>query len=61
MSRQEKVKDNSVLGYFSKEAIISSGMVILQDGTSENDFFAHKWLKLFKSACLAFKVETMCL
>lgn len=37
MSGQEKVKDNIVLGYFSKYTVISAGTVILQDGTSEND------------------------
>ena len=42
MSGQQKVKDNTGLGYFSKYAIISAGTVILQDGTSENDVFANK-------------------
>lgn len=42
MSGQEKVKDNTVLGYFSKYTITSAVAVILQDGTSENDVTANK-------------------
>lgn len=61
MSGQEKVKDNTVLGYFSKYMITSAVTVILQDGTSENDISANKWLKLQKSAFLAFKVKVICL
>lgn len=57
MSGQEKVKDNTGLGYFSKYA----GTAILQDSTSENDVSANKRLKPLKSAFLTFKVKIMCL
>lgn len=36
MTGQKKVRDNTALGYFPKDAIISAGNVTLQDSTLEN-------------------------
>jgi len=36
MSGQEKVKDNTVLGWFSKYTTVFAGTAILRDRTPEN-------------------------
>lgn len=57
MTRQEKVKDNTVLAYSYNYEVISTRTVILQDGTSENDISANKQSKLLKNAFLPFKAK----
>lgn len=59
MNRQEKVKDNTVLGYSYNYKVISTGTVILQDVTSEKDISANKQSKLLKNAFLPFKAKIM--